>query len=122
MTQRILRLAAWLALAAILFVTVSPIGLRPHDVMPVDVDRALAFCVVTALFALSYPRHWLAVGLAIIVGAFAIEWLQELSPTRHARLDDALVKAGGAFVGLCLARLVQGVRDRSGTQGVSLAP
>ncbi|WP_294643282.1 VanZ family protein [uncultured Aureimonas sp.] len=119
MTQRILRLAAWLALAAILFVTVSPIGLRPHDVMPVDLDRALAFVVMTALFALAYPKRWLAVGLTIIVGAFAIELLQELSPTRHARLDDALVKAGGAFVGLCLARLVLTVHPRRASRGAS---
>lgn len=119
MTQRILRLAAWLALAAILFVTVLPIGLRPHDVMPVDLDRALAFGVMTALFALAYPGRWLAVGLTIIVGAFAIEFLQELSPTRHARLDDAIVKAGGALVGLCLARLVLTVHQRRAPRGVS---
>ncbi|MBB3959425.1 VanZ family protein [Aureimonas phyllosphaerae] len=106
MTTTLLRAAAWIALAAILFVTVSPIGLRPHDVMPVDFDRALAFCSLTALFVMAYPRHSIAVGLAIVVGAIAIEWLQELSPTRHARFDDALVKACGALVGLFLGRLL----------------
>lgn len=104
MTQSAFRFAAWLALAAIVFVTVSPIGLRPHDVLPVDTDRALAFCLLAALFVLAYPRHWLLVGLAVAVAAMGIEWLQELSPTRHARLDDALVKACGALLGIAVGR------------------
>ncbi len=104
MTRSALRIAAWLALAAIVFVTVSPIELRPHDVLPVNTDRAIAFAVVGGLFVTAYPRHWLLVGLAIVLSAIGIEWLQELSPTRHARLDDALVKAVGALCGVVAAR------------------
>ena len=98
-------MAAWLALVAVLFVTVSPIGLRPHDVMSVQGDRALAFGLLAGLFVLAYPRHWLLVGLGIVVAAIGIEWLQELSPTRHARWGDAMVKAGGAACGAAIATL-----------------
>lgn len=111
MLTRLLRLAAWLSLAAIIFVTVSPIGLRPHDVLPVDIDRALAFVVMAFLFVLAYPRSWMIVAAAIILGAGGIELLQELSPTRHARMNDALVKAGGAAVGVVLGWAANRLRD-----------
>jgi hypothetical protein len=102
MTNKIARAAAWMAFVAIIFVTVSPIELRPHDVLPVDVDRALAFTVLAGLFVVAYPRQWIWVGIAVIAGSGAIELLQELSPTRHAHVDDAMVKAGGAAIGIVL--------------------
>jgi hypothetical protein len=100
MTTKIARAAAWMAFAAIIFVTVSPIELRPHDVLPVDVDRALAFTVLAGLFVVAYPSQWIWVGIAVIAGAGAIELLQALSPTRHAHIDDAMVKAAGAAIGI----------------------
>lgn len=102
MTSSIAKALAWLAFAGIIFVTVSPIGLRPHDFLPVDVDRAGAFAVMAFLFVVAYPRHWLLCGILVMAGAAGIEALQLLSPTRHARLDDALIKAVGAALG-CLA-------------------
>lgn len=113
MIIRLLRIAAWMGLAVIIFVTVSPIELRPHDVLPVNYDRALAFVVLGALFVLAYPRSWKLVGIAIILSAGGIEFLQELSPTRHARMSDALVKAGGAALGVVMAYAVLAVARRS---------
>jgi hypothetical protein len=101
MTSRLLKLLPWLALAAIIFATVSPIRLRPQDFASVDVDRAGAFAVMALLFVLTYPRQWLLCGILVILGAGGIELLQYLSPTRHAHLDDAVVKAAGAAIG-CL--------------------
>jgi hypothetical protein len=100
------RYLAWLSLAAILFVTVSPIDWRPDDVLPADVDRALACGVFAGLFVLAYPRQWPWVGAAMVLGAGLMELLQELSPTRHARFDDAMVKAMGAFIGVTLGALL----------------
>lgn len=105
MIRLALRLAAWLTLAAIIFVTVSPIGMRPHDVLPVNTDRSLAFALLAGLFVAAYPRHWIWVGLAIVLSAVGIEWLQDLSPTRHARLSDASVKAAGALLGVVVGRV-----------------
>lgn len=102
MTSRLIKLAAWLALAAVLFATASPIGLRPHDMLPVNIDRALAFTVLAALFILAYPRHWLLAAGLCVSAAFGIELLQLLSPTRHAHLFDANVKAAGAAVGVLI--------------------
>lgn len=105
MTRYFLKLAPWVCLAAIIFVTVSPIGLRPGDLLPVDLDRALAFTLLGALFILAYPRHVLLCSVVLILGAGVIEMLQVLSPTRHAHVEDALVKAAGAVFGVLIGRI-----------------
>jgi hypothetical protein len=115
MTPRLLKFLPWLALAAIIFATVSPIRLRPHDFASVDIDRAGAFAVMALLFVLAYPRRWVACAVLLILGAGSIELLQFLSPTRHAHLDDAMVKAAGAafgcLLGLALNRTVTRFRQ-----------
>lgn len=63
----ILRAAAWLVLLAILAVTISPIQFRPVTGEPVNLERLAAFLVVGGLFALAYPRHWLAVLMLTVV-------------------------------------------------------
>jgi hypothetical protein len=112
MTSRLLTFLAWSSLAAILFVTVSPIGLRPHDPLPVNTDRALAFAVMAFLFISAYPRKAWTVLALLIVGAGAIEAMQLLAPTRHAHLLDASVKAGGVVIGACAAVLVARIRAK----------
>jgi VanZ family protein len=100
MTSKIAKPLAWLLLAFIVFVTVSPIELRPHTIETPDIDRAAAYLAAGLAFALAYPRRWKTVAVLLIFGAIAIEYLQYLSPTRHARLHDAGVKAMGAALGL----------------------
>lgn len=100
--DQFIKVAAWLSLCAIIFVTISPIGLRPRDVLPVDADRALSFTVVAMLFVTAYPKRFWLCALLLICGAAAMELLQLLSHTRHARLQDASVKAIGAAVGVCV--------------------
>jgi hypothetical protein len=112
MTSRLLTFLAWSSLATILFVTVSPIGLRPHDPLPVNTDRALAFAVMAFLFISAYPRKAWTVLALLIVGAGAIEAMQLLAPTRHAHLLDASVKAGGVVIGACAAVLVARIRAK----------
>lgn len=102
---------AWLLLALILFVTVSPIGLRPETVTTVDSDRGGAFVLVGLAFALAYPRQWKMVAVLLIAGAVAIEYLQYLTPTRHPRLHDAGIKAAGAALGLLAGWLINRWRE-----------
>lgn len=97
------QIVAWTAFAAIVFVTISPIEMRPGDIISVDFDRALAFGLLSSMFMIAYPRHALLVGGFIVFSAGAIELLQALSPTRHARLDDAVIKGAGALGGMVLA-------------------
>ena len=97
------QIAAWSVLAAIVFVTVSPIQMRPGDLLSVDIDRAAAFGLLASVFMIAYPRHAMIVGLLVVASAGAMELLQLLSPTRHARLDDAVIKSGGALAGMAAA-------------------
>jgi len=103
MTTRIFQIFAWLALTTIIFITISPIALRPHDVVAANADRALAFAAMAALFVWAYPRHLFVCVVLLMFGAGAIELLQNLSPTRHAEVHDAVVKAIGAFAGASVA-------------------
>jgi VanZ family protein len=106
MINRLAKPLAWFLLAGIIFVTVSPIGLRPHTITSVNIDRALAYLLVGLAFALAYPRHWMTVAALLVVGAVAIEYMQYLSPSRHARLNDAAVKAVGASFGVLAGCMV----------------
>ncbi|CAN7653214.1 hypothetical protein LJR016_005116 [Devosia sp. LjRoot16] len=96
--MRLLPAFAWLLLAAIAFVTLAPIGLRPISSFSPSIERFAAFAAVGLCFALAYPRHlWLV--LALVLGAaIALEALQLVSASRHGRLFDLAVKlAGGGF-------------------------
>ena len=100
MTRTTIRLIAWLAVFLIAFATLSPIGLRPSSMLPVDIERGMAFLVVGLLFAVAYPRQlWLAVAI-VVISVVGLEWLQTLRPDRHGREADAVVKLAGAAIGL----------------------
>ncbi|MET3754973.1 VanZ family protein [Rhizobium binae] len=111
---------AWLLLALILFVTVSPLGLRPHTVTTVDTDRGGAYVLLGLTFALAYPRQWKLVAVLLIAGAAAIEYLQYFAPTRHPRLHDAGVKAMGAALGLLAGWVINRWRESRGSSPVTL--
>lgn len=109
---RLAQLSAWLCFGAILFVTVSPIGLRPHDVTTVGFDRAFSFVVMSALFVIAFPRHWFRMTICMIVVCGLFELAQDLSPTRHARWNDAVVKAAGALIGSMIGWVANRIRLR----------
>ncbi|MFS8146910.1 antibiotic resistance protein VanZ [Rhizobium sp. R635] len=110
-TLKFARPLAWLLLASIIFMTVSPIGLRPETVTTVNTDRAGAYVVLGLAFALAYPKQWKTVAALLIVGAVAIEYLQYFAPTRHARLHDAGIKAVGAAIGLVAGWVINKWRE-----------
>ena len=104
MTNRIPAVLAWLLLAAITFVTLSPIDLRPQTghVVP---ERVLAFAALGVAFGLGYPRR-LPFAAAVTLGAaVCLEMAQLLAPGRHARLMDAGEKVVGGMIGMALAVL-----------------
>lgn len=110
--RSLFRAAAWAALFVLVIVTISPIDWRPHTVTVVGLDRAAAFALAGAIFAVAYPRRWISLALFLIAAAFFIEMLQWISPTRHARFSDAVVKSLGSVVGLVIGKLALVVRRR----------
>ena len=103
------KLAAWLLLAAIAFVTLSPVSLRPH-VASADFERFGAFLVLGVVFDFAYAKKsgWLA-PIVVLSAAFGLELLQLIDPTRDGRIADAVFKAAGGLtgcvIGYCLRQL-----------------
>jgi VanZ family protein len=97
------RAIAWVLLAFILFVTIAPIRLRPRTITHVNLDRSLAFAAMAFFFVLGYSQFPVLITISCIVGAGVSELLQLLSPSRHARLRDAMAKSVGAAAGALAA-------------------
>ena len=92
MTGIVCRWAAWLLLAALAFVTLSPIGLRPETAAPASLERFAAFAALGGTFCLGYPKHRVSVLLFMVAVAGVLEALQHLVPGRHGRIADGAVK------------------------------
>jgi VanZ family protein len=99
----ILRLLARLLAAAITFATLGPPGLRPHSDLGQDGEHALAFVLLGLAFGLAYTRHRLRTAAGVVILTGALEILQLWVPGRHARWEDFVVDALGAYAGLAIA-------------------
>jgi apolipoprotein N-acyltransferase len=99
--RTLFRLAFWGILGVLAFVTLSPIGLRP-EVGPANLERCVAYALFGVAAALAFPRHRVAILLAVVAVAGILEAGQGLSPSRHGRISDFLIKAGSGAVGWLL--------------------
>ncbi|MEO6013994.1 MAG: hypothetical protein ABIQ30_10480 [Devosia sp.] len=93
---------AFLLLAGLVFVTLSPINLRPISPLPTQLERALALAAVGFAFAIAYPKRIVLVALLVLGSTVLLELLQLVSPSRHGRLVDLIVKLIGAGFGMSL--------------------
>lgn len=98
-------IAGWLALAFIAFVTLSPIQDRPSLVHP-QIEHFAAFAVMALAFALGYPRRTALIVFFVVFSAFTLEAMQFLTPDRHGRLIDAIVKVAGGLAGIGVGRFM----------------
>jgi hypothetical protein len=104
MNQRLLLIASWSALALIAFVTLSPIEDRP-TFGSAQLERFIAFALLGFAFVRAYPRRPLFSAAIVIGCAVWLEALQLLTPDRHGRLLDALVKLTGGMCGIGFGQL-----------------
>ena len=104
--RKIIRVIAWVLLAAAILLTVVPAQYRPVTGAPSPVEHFVMFFLIGSAFALGYSRsdYWLC-GAAIVL-AGSLELLQLLLPTRHARLSDFVIDALAAVIGIALSRLI----------------
>jgi VanZ family protein len=98
------RIAGWLALAFIAFVTLSPIQDRPTIGSP-QFEHFIAFTLLGLTLVMGYPRRILPIVAIVLTSAFVLEAMQLLTPDRHGRVFDALVKAVGGLCGIGAGRL-----------------
>jgi VanZ family protein len=99
----ILRLFAWGLAAAIAFATLGPAEQRPHSTLGQNGEHALAFVLLGLAFGLAHTSNRLHTAAFVIAFTGLIEVLQFLAPGRHARLEDFVVDALAASVGLAAA-------------------
>jgi VanZ family protein len=99
----ILRLFAWGLAAAIAFATLGPAEQRPHSNLGQNGEHALAFVLLGLAFGLAYTRNRSLTAAFVIAFTGLIEILQFLAPGRHARLEDFVVDALAACLGIALA-------------------
>jgi hypothetical protein len=104
MIQRISAVTGWLALAFVVFATLSPIEARPSLASP-HLEHFAAFAAIGLAFALAYPNRVLLVFAIVVGAALGLEALQLLTPDRHGRAADALVKALGGISGICVGQV-----------------
>ena len=102
MINKLAAVSAWILLAALAFVTVSPISLRPQT-GHVFLERFLAFAALGAAFGVGYPRRMPFAVAVTVLAAIGLEAAQLLVPGRHARVIDAGEKLAGGLVGLAIA-------------------
>jgi VanZ family protein len=108
----ILRIFAWLLAAAVTFATLGPPRYRPHSNLGQDGEHALAFVLVGLAFGLAYTGKRLLTAAIAVVMIGVLELLQLWMPGRHARLEDFIVDALAACVGLAGAVVLDWVVQR----------
>ena len=97
----VLKLFAWCLAAAVAFATLGPPGYRPHaSLLGPDGEHALAFVLLGLAFGLAYTRNRMLTAAVAVGLTGLIEILQFWAPGRHARLEDFVVDALAACVGL----------------------
>lgn len=97
-------ITGWLVLAFIVFATLSPIQDRPVLAGP-QLEHFAAFAVLGIAFGLAYPNRIFFVFAIVLGSAVGLEALQLLTPDRHGRVIDALVKAIGGICGITASQL-----------------
>jgi VanZ family protein len=98
------RVAGWLLLAVIAFLSLSPPSYRPVTALGHSLEHLSIHLLLGLAFGVGYARRWL---MALVLVGFigAIELAQRFVPGRHARLTDLLIDAGAACLGIGLVWL-----------------
>jgi len=101
MTPRnIVRAVAWLALVAIIVLSLVPPGARPTTVIPHNVEHAGIFLLDGLAFAVTYAGYEWLLSIWAVIFCAGIELAQLVIPGRHVRLSDFFVDATAVGVGI----------------------
>jgi VanZ family protein len=106
MFHKLIGLAAWGLLAFIVYATISPIQDRPTLPTSSSFEHLAAFAVLGTLFCAAYPRQIVLVCLIVFGSAVMLEVMQLWTPDRHGRIQDAIEKMAGGFVGIVVGRAI----------------
>jgi VanZ family protein len=100
------RIGAFVLITAVVFATLGPARYRPHAPLGQDGEHALAFVLLGLAVGLSFPQRRLRVAAVAILLIGLLEIMQLWAPGRHAQLEDFLVDATAACLGLVAAAAI----------------
>ena len=108
------RAFAWLAVLAILILSLVPGEVRPSVLPGIYTEHFVAYAVAGSLLASGYlnSRSMLIIGIILTICAGALETAQLWIPGRLSRPTDFAVSALGAWIGLGLIWLLRWTYDR----------
>jgi VanZ family protein len=110
--HKLLAIAAWTALALIVFLTISPLNMRSVVTADPNIERFVAFALVGLLFGLAYPGRLLVDASLVMIAAGVLEAFQLMARGRHGHIADAFVKAAGGAFGVALALMILFMLER----------
>jgi hypothetical protein len=117
MSRKFIAVAAWVALACIAYITLSPSGLRPRIADP-NLERFGAYAVSGLLLGMAYPNRRALFAIIIVGAAVLLEVLQLLTADRDGEFLEMLIKAAGGLAGVIFAGLLSRVVRRKDDQSV----
>jgi VanZ family protein len=103
MLETTLKAASWLVLLGLVIVTIVPADARPVSGLRHDLEHFIAFGLAGVMFGIAYSGHFRVLYPSSIVFTLALELSQIPLATRHARLEDFVVDALGACLGIVVA-------------------
>jgi len=103
------RVAGWLAVIAIVIVSLVPGDLRPHLAASNKLEHFSAYFVAAMLLRIGHTRRQTSLGIAVLLPILAgsLEIAQLWIPGRHARLTDFAVSSFGVWVALAALLLLR---------------
>ena len=99
------RAVAWLAIFAIVILSVIPAAERPVTGHSQAFEHFVAFGIVAALFSLVYRLRFWQLLLLALVYCGSIELLQVPLPTRHARISDFVIDVLASWTAICVVAI-----------------
>ncbi len=96
------RVAGWLLLAVIVFLTLSPAPYRPVTKFGHNLEHFLIHLGLGITFGIGYARRWWLLALGLVGFTAVVEFAQLFVPGRHARLKDLVIDAGAVCLGVAI--------------------
>jgi hypothetical protein len=110
--QNNVRAMAWLALVAIIVLSLVPPGARPTTFFPHKIEHAGIFLFDGLAFGITYFGYERLLSIWAVIFCGGIELAQLMIPGRHARLSDFFVDAIAVCVGIFAGSMLSQMRRR----------
>jgi VanZ family protein len=104
--QKVCQVTSWLLATAIVVLSFVPPSYRPTTDASQSVEHFAIFLGNGFAIGFGYPDRPFAIALATAMFCGAIEVTQLWVPGRHARLNDFIVDAAAALIGLSVTLVV----------------